>query len=65
MSGEPIAIVRDGYLTRAELASYLHVSERTIARWQAEGLPAEVWGRRLIRYQLGTVRSWLDERKAA
>jgi predicted site-specific integrase-resolvase len=40
------------YLTRRELGDYLEVSTKTIERWQREGLPAEVWGRRLVRYKL-------------
>lgn len=59
-----IAIQRDGYLTRSELAEHLHVSEKTIARWQAQSMPAEVWGRRLVRYRLDRVEAWLS-RKAA
>jgi excisionase family DNA binding protein len=59
-----IAIQRDGYLTRSELAEHLHVSEKTIARWERAGLPAERWGRRLLRYRLDRVEAWLS-RKAA
>lgn len=59
-----VLIARDGYLTRAELAGHLGVSEKTIARWEKLGMPSEVWGRRLIRYKLDRVENWLS-RKAA
>lgn len=59
-----LTIQRDGYLTRAELAKHLQVSEKTIARWQKQEMPAEVWGRRLVRYRLDRVEAWLS-RKAA
>jgi excisionase family DNA binding protein len=61
---ESVAIVRTGYLTRAELAAHLGVSEKTIARWDTAGMPSERWGRRLLRYRLDRVERWL-ERKAA
>jgi excisionase family DNA binding protein len=60
-----LAIQRDGYLTRSELAEHLGVSEKTIARWQAQQMPAEVWGRRLIRYRLDRVETWLERKRAA
>lgn len=59
-----IAIQRDGYLTRSELAEHLHVSEKTISRWEQSGLPAERWGRRLLRYRLDRVEAWLARRAA-
>lgn len=60
-----LSIVRSGYLTRAELAGHLHVSARTIQRWEREGLPVEVWGARLHRYRLDRAEDWLSRRKAA
>ncbi|HEY4452340.1 MAG TPA: hypothetical protein VGN13_12195 [Solirubrobacteraceae bacterium] len=57
-------IVRDGYLTRAELARHLCVSEKTIARWGQAGMPCERWGRRLLRYRLDRVEAWLSRRAA-
>lgn len=59
-----LSIVRDGYLTRAELARHLHVSEKTVQRWERQGLPVEVWGARLRRYRLDRAEAWLS-RKAA
>jgi excisionase family DNA binding protein len=59
-----ITIARTGYLTRSELAEHLGVSEKTIARWQKDKMPAEVWGRRLIRYRLDRVEAWLSRRAA-
>jgi len=61
---ESVTIVRTGYLTRSELAAHLGVSEKTIARWGAAGMPSERWGRRLVRYRLDRVEDWLS-RKAA
>jgi excisionase family DNA binding protein len=59
-----MAIARDGYLTRSELAGYLGVSEKTVSRWDQAGMPCERWGRRLVRYRLDRVEAWLS-RKAA
>lgn len=51
--------VRPTYLTRAQLGAELQVSAKTIQRWEREGMPAEVWGARLRRYDLGAVRAWM------
>jgi excisionase family DNA binding protein len=32
------------YITAAELAELMGVSERTINRWVAAGMPSETWG---------------------
>lgn len=63
MSGETVSI--EAYLTRSELAAYLHVSEKTVARWDHAGMPSERWGSRLVRYRLDEVRVWLDAKEAA
>lgn len=51
------------YLTRRELGETLEISSKTIERWQKEGLPAHIWGRRLIRYKLDEVHAWLRTNK--
>jgi excisionase family DNA binding protein len=65
-----LQLARGAYLTRAELAEHLGVSEKTIARWQTEGpkasrLPTEMWGSRLYRYKLDRVEAWLARRTKA
>jgi excisionase family DNA binding protein len=60
-----LVVVADSYLTRRELAAHLHVSPKTIARMQAEGMPFERWGHRLLRYRLDRVQAWLEQRKVA
>lgn len=52
------------YYTRRELAEILHVSVKTIGRWDAQGMPHEVWGYRLRRYCLEDIRPWLQRRRA-
>jgi excisionase family DNA binding protein len=51
----------DDYLTRDELARELHITPRTLARWQAqpEGIPTvRVGGRTLFR--VSSVRAWIE-----
>lgn len=52
------------YLTRDQLAAELHVTPRTISRWQnaPDGLPVvEMGGRVLFRRQ--SILSWLESRE--
>lgn len=49
------------YLTRKALAHQLSVSEKTIGRWQKEGMPAEHWGSQIVRFRLDRVEEWLAE----
>lgn len=52
-------------VTKRQLAGHLAVCERTIERWQREGLPVErLWSRRNdgrapIRYRITEVEAWL------
>lgn len=52
-------------VTKRQLAGHLAISERTIERWQREGLPVErLWSRRSdgrapIRYRITEVEAWL------
>lgn len=43
---------------KKRLAQYLDVSERTIERWTAEGMPC-LRSRRTIRYRPSDVEAWL------
>lgn len=48
-------------LTRAQLAATLGVSDSTVGRWQAAGLPYTPIGARGKRYNLEECRAWLRE----
>lgn len=69
-----IAHLRDAtperYLSRAELAVIMGVSERTIDRWARRGMPSEVWGSRTRRFLLSDAVRWarrqgIEARRAA
>lgn len=51
---------REEYLTRAQLARALHLDERTLERWAAEGKPPRFIraGRRVL-YASSEVDAWL------
>lgn len=53
-------ILNGEYLTRAELAAELNLSERTLWRWDAArtGPPRTMLGRRVV-YRRDGVREWL------
>lgn len=51
-AGEP-------WLSRKRLADYFGVSERTIQRWQADGMPALVRGR-TVRFRVSAAEAWLE-----
>ncbi len=51
-TGEP-------WLPRKRLADHFEVSERTIQRWQAEGMPCIGRGH-TIRYRASAVEAWLE-----
>ena len=57
---------REPLVTKRELAHHYAVSERSIERWQQNGLPFHrLWSRRKdgrgpIRYRISEVGSWLD-----
>ena len=58
--------VLDGYLTQAELAAELDVSDRTVARWNAEGTgPPRVLVGRKPYYGVSSARQWLESRSRA
>lgn len=51
-TGEP-------WLTRKRLAEHFEVSERTIQRWQAMGMPCIARGR-TVRYRATAAEAWLE-----
>jgi phage terminase Nu1 subunit (DNA packaging protein) len=46
------------YVTRRELATILGVSVRTVDRFRAEGMPAEDWGLRAVRFNPHVAVEW-------
>ena len=46
-------------MSRKRLADHFEVSERTIQRWQAEGMPCIGRGH-TIRYRASAVEAWLE-----
>jgi hypothetical protein len=55
-------------VTKRQLARHLVVCERTIERWERDGLPCRrLWsrrkdGRQPIRYRITEVEAWLEAR---
>ena len=50
------------FWTAKELAEELRCSEAVIRKWQKEGMPSISLGRRLRRFHLDQVISWLQRR---
>jgi len=48
---------------KRKLAEYFDVSERTIERWTAEGMPC-LRSRRTVRYRRSAVEAWLARAEA-
>jgi predicted DNA-binding transcriptional regulator AlpA len=53
------------FVTARELAGIMHVGERTVARWVAEGCPSETWGQRSRRFLPSEVMAWAKRRNEA
>ena len=52
------------YITSAELADFLGVSERTLSRWARSQIgPARTRIGRSVRYRRGTVLAWLESQE--
>jgi excisionase family DNA binding protein len=49
---------REPWWPKKKLAEYLDVSERTIERWTADGMPC-LRSRRTVRYRPSDVEAWL------
>ena len=54
--------MQEQYLTRFSLAHKFNVSERTIQRWEEQGMPVFIIGK-IHRYELNPVLSWIESRK--
>jgi hypothetical protein len=55
-----VAPLLDDYLSRAELAQEIGRTERTLARWAAQGIgPPITWLGRTPYYHAPSVRAWL------
>lgn len=77
MSPTPLSAVPDEasvdlpterFLSRAELAVIMGVSERTIDRWVKQKMPSELWGKRTRRFLLNDCVRWArmqGQRRAA
>jgi excisionase family DNA binding protein len=53
-------------MTRAELAAYWRISLKTLdALVRDDGLPSEMWGRKMRRFSLTEVEAWRRARRAA
>ena len=57
------ALLED-YLTRDQLASELHVTPRTVARWQDQpnGIPYVEMGGRIL-YRRQSILAWIESRE--
>lgn len=51
------------YVTRAQLATRLGVSVRTVDRLVADGAPSEQWGLRARRFRVSEVTEWVRSRE--
>jgi len=51
------------YVTKKQLAAYLKVSERTITRYQAEGMPYSVLSAHRNLYEIKKIDEWIKKRK--
>ena len=59
MTGPPL----ERYVDARELAALMGVSERTVKRWVAAGIPSETWGMtRTRRFLPSEAISWARER---
>lgn len=52
------------YVTSAELARMMGVSERQVRKFRAEGMPCETWGLRAVRYRPSVAMAWARTRGA-
>ena len=52
-------------LTADELARKLKVSKAAVRRRTLDGIPCRRLGGKLVRFQLDTALSWLEQRQAA
>jgi phage terminase Nu1 subunit (DNA packaging protein) len=53
---------QERYVSRKELAEIMGVSVRTIDTFRAEGMPAESWGLRAVRFSPSKAIAWARAR---
>lgn len=46
-------------LTTDELAAFLHISDKTVQKWQKEGMPAAINHQRVLRFDRRDCLTWL------
>jgi hypothetical protein len=52
----------DALLSRAQVAAWLQATERQVERWR---IPRLALSRKVVRYKVGAVRNWLEQRALA
>lgn len=59
-----MSIILREYLTRDQLAAELHITPRTLARWQSQpdAIPHVQMGGRIL-FRIDSVRAWLESRE--
>jgi excisionase family DNA binding protein len=53
-----IPFPREGWVTKRQLAEHLQVSEKTVERWMAAGMPCLRQGRS-VRFRVSDCEAWL------
>lgn len=54
--------LNEPWVTKLQLARHLQVSEKTVERWIADGMPC-LRGKRLVRFQISRCEAWLDGKR--
>ncbi len=57
-------LVLEPWVRKQQVAEHFGVSERTLERWRAEGMPCRRLSSTLIRYRLSECEEWLSARPA-
>jgi predicted DNA-binding transcriptional regulator AlpA len=52
-------------LSKKQLAERLGISEQTVDRYRKRGMPWKRLGVKLVRFEVGAVNAWLQEREDA
>jgi hypothetical protein len=47
------------------VANHFDVHDGTVRRWRRQGMPSHAYGRKLVRYKLSEVESWLNQRSVS
>ena len=48
------------HVTKAEIAAYFGVGERTVNRWMLDGMPFDREGARKVLFKIGPCREWAE-----